>query len=112
MPHASELREWVALFLMDLAADGQGGFTEAIPASLAEDRPAKVEQLSGSEANAAEQTADRVSYKITIRYDTGITTAYRVYWRNMYLDITGIKNVDMRDEWLQLECIRREAGAQ
>jgi SPP1 family predicted phage head-tail adaptor len=108
---ARELREWVAVFLPELTSDGQGGARETIPAGLVYDRPAGVREMTGSEGPANDQTSQRVTYEITIRYDVAITTAHRVWWRGMYLDIGDVRNVDMRDTWLTLNCTQREAGA-
>ena len=110
---ASELREWIALFQMELTPDGQGGFHESIPAGLVADTPAKVETPSGPKIWAADQLGDRVRHQITIRYQPGITSVYRVMWRDRLLDIVGEpENVDARDTWLTLACERKEAGAQ
>jgi SPP1 family predicted phage head-tail adaptor len=108
----TELREWVCLFLPDVTADGAGGGYETIPAGLVYDRPAAVREISGDEVFAGDQTAQRVRFEITIRFDTGITTKHRVWWRGMYLDIDKCENVDMRDTFLKLRCMQMEAGTQ
>jgi head-tail adaptor len=110
--NASDLREWIALFQMELTADGQGGAREAVPANLAPDLPANVRTPSPRLVMAGDQLADRAEYIVTIRYQPGITTAYRVLWRDQLLDITGVKNLDGRDTWLELTCERKEAGTQ
>lgn len=110
--NASELREWIALFQMELVPDGAGGDRETVPAGLVADIPAKVAAPGGSQAFAGDQLGDRVRREITIRYQPGISTVYRVMWRNEYLDVTAVKNIDARDTWLQLTCERKEAGAQ
>jgi head-tail adaptor len=109
---ASDLREWVALFLMDLTPDGQGGYREVPPAGLAPDRPANVRQIAAQEVFASDQTADRVRYEITIRYEPAINTQYRVLWRDQYLDVTAISNAGIEDTWLKLTCERKESGTQ
>lgn len=109
---ASDLREWVALFQMELTPDGQGGFTETIPAGLIADIPAQVLTPSGTEIWSADQLGDRVRYEVTIRYQPGITTVYRVMWRDKLLDVVEVENVDMLDTWLELTCERKEAGEQ
>jgi SPP1 family predicted phage head-tail adaptor len=109
---ASQLREWIAIFQMELTPDGQGGFRESIPAGLVADVPAKVETPSGAKVWAADQLGDRVTRDITIRYQPGISTVYRIMWRNEYLDVRDVKNVDARDTWLRLACERKEAGVQ
>ena len=110
---ASDLNEWVALFMMDVAADGQGGTREAIPEDLLPDRPANVRQIAASEVASGDQTmASRARYMITIRYDAGVTSAMRVLWRGMYFDIAAVRDLEMQAEWLELECERKEAGTQ
>ena len=109
---ADELREWVGLFQMELVPDGQGGSREAVPTNIRADRPAKVETPAPRLIMAGDQKADRVQYRITIRYDPGISTVWRVQYKNHYLDITGVKNLEERDTWLELTCERKEAGAQ
>lgn len=111
MTEASDLREWIALFLMDLTADGQGGARETVPAGLTADRPAAVRTPTPRLIFDADRLADRVQYVITIRYEPSITTAWRVMWRDQYLDIVGVKNLDQRDTWLELLCERKELGA-
>jgi len=100
------------VFLPDVAADGQGGAQEIIPAGLAYDRPAAVREISGAEVFAGDQTAQRVRYEIVIRFDTGITSRHRVWWRGMYLDIDNCENADMTDRFLKLRCAQMEGGTQ
>lgn len=109
---AAELREWVSVFQMELTADGQGGYQESVPAGLVADRPASVRTPSPRLVYAGEQRADRVQHVVTIRYEPGITTAYRVMWRETLLDVTGVNNLDARDTWLELTCERLEGGTQ
>lgn len=109
---AADLREWVALFMPDLQPDGQGGYREAVPAGLEPDRPASVERPAGGQASAGDQLGDRIRHVVTIRYEPGLSTAYRVLWRDMYFDVVGLENVDQRNTWLALTIERREAGAQ
>jgi len=110
---AGELKEWIAVFLPDLAQDGAGGFVETVPAGLVADTPAKVTIAGAATVYSGEQLAARVSHTITIRYQDWLTINYRVMWRDVLLDITGLKNLDdAGDAWLELSCTRREAGAQ
>lgn len=109
----AELREWIALFQMELVPDGQGGYRETVPAGLVADIPAKVATPTGRAIAAGDQLGDRVRHEITIRYQPGVTSVYRVMWRDQLLDIVGEpENVDARDTWLKLVCERKEAGAQ
>jgi head-tail adaptor len=111
--NASELREWVGLFQMELIPDGQGGYREQVPAGLVADLPAKVATPAGREGWTGDQLGARVRHEITIRYQPAITSVYRVMWRDQFLDIVGEpENIDARDVWLKLICERKEAGAQ
>jgi SPP1 family predicted phage head-tail adaptor len=110
--NVSNLTEWVGVFLPDIAPDGQGGYVETIPSNLTEDRPANVRQLSGRQGRDNDQTADRVEFFVTIRYDSNITTDHRVSWRSRFLDITLVDDTDLEKLWLKLTCVRREKGAQ
>ena len=109
---ASDLREWIAIFQMELTADGQGGSRETVPAGLAPDLPANVRTPTPRLITAGDQLSDRVQHIVTIRYQPGVTTAYRIMWRDQLLDVTGVKNLDGRDTWLELTCERKEAGTQ
>jgi head-tail adaptor len=109
---ASDLREWVALFLMDSFPDGAGGERTSIPAGLAPNLPANIRTPSPREIMAGDQLSDRVAVFVTIRYQPGITSNYRVLWRDQYYDVTAVKNVDNADTWIELACERKEAGSQ
>jgi head-tail adaptor len=109
---ASELREWIALFIMNLVSDGQGGAREMIPPGLVADLPAAVRTPTPRLIFESDRLADRVQYVFTIRYQPLVTTAWRVMWREQYLDIVGVKNLDQKDVWLELTCERRELGTQ
>jgi head-tail adaptor len=110
--NASDLREWIALFQMELTPDGQGGSREIVPFELTANLPANVRTPTPRTIAAGDQLSDRVQHVITIRYQPGVTTAYRVMWRDQLLDIAGVKNLDGRDTWLELLCERKEAGTQ
>lgn len=109
---ASDLSEWIALFMMDLQQDGQGGFRELPPSGITPDRPANVRKVTGAEVAASDQLAGRVRYDVTIRYEPGITTAYRVLWRDQYLDVTDVTDTGNGGAWLTLRCERKELGTQ
>jgi len=109
---ASDLREWIAVFLPVLVSDGAGGDYETVPPNLVADLPASVFEPSGGQIWASDQLGARVRYLVTIRWQPGITIAHRVMWEGRYFDITWVRNVDARNTWLQLTCERREAGTQ
>jgi head-tail adaptor len=110
---ASDLREWIAVFQMELTPDGQGGYLETVPAGLVADLPANVATPRGPTIWSADQLGDRVRLEFTIRYEPGISSVYRVLYRNQLLDIVGEpENIDSLDTWLKIVCERREAGKQ
>lgn len=110
---ASELREWIALFQMELVPDGQGGYREQVPAGLVADVPAAVDTPRGPQIWSADQLGLRARHEITIRFQPGITTVYRVMWRDRFLEIVAEpENIDARDTWLKLICERKEMGTQ
>ena len=110
---ASDLTEWIALFQPSLSSDGAGGMIETEPSGLSADYPANVRQVSASSVPAGDQSlADRVRYIVTMRYEPGINTSWRVAWREMLLDIVGVKVPDTAFEFLELTCERRESGLQ
>ena len=110
---ASDLTEWVALFQPSLSPDGAGGMIETDPSGLSADYPANVRQVSAASVPAGDQSlADRVRYIVTVRYEPGITTAWRVEWREMLLDISAVRVPDTAFEFLELTCERRESGLQ
>lgn len=107
----SDLREWIAIFQMELTPDGAGGGRETPPTGIVADRPANV-RTTPRQVFAGDQAADRVQAIVTIRYEPGITPAYRVMWREQFYDIAAVKNLGNADAWLELTCERREAGGQ
>lgn len=109
---ASDLRDWVGIFMMDLVPDGAGGAIETIPADVAADTPANVTRISPRQVVASDQVADRVVYTVTIRYQPWITTTYRIMFKDQYLDIVGVRNIEERNVWLEMTCERAEAGRQ
>jgi len=108
----NSLTEWIGLFLPNLSPDGAGGYVEAPPANVAEDFPAAVQFNSGRESYLSGQQADTNELEVVIRYEPGITTAYRLSWRSAFFDIVTVENVDAADMWLRFIVVKREAGSQ
>jgi len=110
---ASDLREWIALVAPDLVPDGQGGMREQLPMiPPIADTPANVELNSGDEVFDSDQKQSLYRYTITIRYQDGITSALRIYWRGQWLEILAVINVGARDAWLEIKAERNNAGLQ
>ena len=110
---ASDLREWIALVIPDLVPDGQGGMREQYPITPPiTDTPANVVQDSGDEVFSADQKQNLYRYTVTIRFQDGVSSAQRIYWRGQWLDILSVENVDERDAWLKFAAERNNAGQQ
>jgi len=73
---------------------------------LAEVR-ASVEPLSGRELWQAQQVAAQVSHRVQIRYRPGVEPEQRVCHRGRHLEISVVRNIEERNEWLELLCIEK-----
>lgn len=85
-----------------LVDDGQGGWTEAW-ASRGEVF-AGVEPLRGQERFEAQKINAKVSHKVVIRYQAGLTPAMRVNYQGRYLTIDGVVNINEKNQTLELYC--------
>lgn len=68
---ASELKEWVAIFLPDLADDGAGGSHETVPPGLVADTPAKVAIRTANPVLQGDQLGDRATHTVTVAIKIG-----------------------------------------
>jgi len=88
--------------------DGGGGSTTAwgnistTPTVWAEVKPVR-----GSEAVDTGHLASKQMYLVTIRHRTDITTAMRIVWGSVYMNIRATQNRDMKKKYLTIEA---EAG--
>ena len=67
---------------------------------------AKVESLSGDEAQQAHQLAGQVSHRVTFRYRSRMTVRQRFKLGSRYLNIGYINDIEERGLWV--ECLCRE----
>ena len=64
-----------------------------------------VRPLSGREALTGMQREASVSHRIFIRYRDGILPSDRIVMRGNPMQIIAIINVEMRNRWLELQCL-------
>lgn len=64
-----------------------------------------VRPLSGREAMTGMQREASVSHRIFIRYRDGIFPSDRIVMRGNPMQIIAIINVEMRNRWLELQCL-------
>jgi head-tail adaptor len=71
-------------------------------------RRAKIEQLSGDEAQIARQLYPRATYRVTVDYDEVLASTggsrRSVLFNNRYLFVGAVLNPDMENVQLQLLC--------
>lgn len=65
-----------------------------------------VRPLSGREALTGMQREASVSHRIFIRYRDGLLPSDRVVMRGNPMQIIAIINVEMRNRWLELQCLQ------
>jgi len=68
---------------------------------------AHIKPVRAYEQMQAQRLGVEVSHIVTIRYRSGITEKMRLAWGNRTLNITGVRNLDEADKWLELFCMER-----
>lgn len=84
-------------------SDGQGGFTELFApiATLW----AKFEPLKAYEKFQAMQMQSPVTHKVTIRYNSSITTAHRILYDGRIFNIKEVLNIDEASAFMKLTVV-------
>lgn len=100
---AGELRERVTLQAAVAALSALGEPTKSF-VDLVSLLPAKVEPLGGGETTFVGQQRTDFTYKVTIRYYSGLTTKHRFFWDSKTLEIDSISNPDGRRVWHECLC--------
>jgi SPP1 family predicted phage head-tail adaptor len=106
---AGQLREWVRFYseAEDSGEHDDHGGIESPPADvLAYETWAKVRPLSSRELFEASQMQSETTHNLTIRYDPLFTPTpehYVKFGSRIFL-ITGVHNVDERNEWYVVNC--------
>lgn len=73
---------------------------------------ANIKPFTGKEYYHSQQQVGQVEVVITIRYRTGVIFGHRVVYENTVksitdnYEITGIVNIENKNEWLELLCKR------
>lgn len=65
-----------------------------------------VEPVTSREIYAAQQAQVSVTHRVTLRYRSDLTvTGHRLAFNGRYLAISGLRNVEERNSWLQVDCL-------
>jgi SPP1 family predicted phage head-tail adaptor len=96
------LRSRIIIEQKVFADNGFGGHTETWSALATV--WAKVEHLSGRELQMAQQVSPEITYEITIRYRSDVTTNCRINYAGQHFDIRDVKDLDNMHKWLFLKC--------
>lgn len=103
MPRTGDLTEWVTIQNVTYGHNTAGAKTETW-ATFAETK-AKVETLSGSEYTTARQTGGTITYRLWIRFRSGVLPRMRVLWGDRTLEIVAAMEQKVRwEKWIVLEC--------
>lgn len=68
---------------------------------------ANVKPLTGRELISAQKVFPETTYSVTIRYRKGVTTDLKIKYRDRWLNILGMLNLDEDDRWLVMSCSER-----
>ena len=70
---------------------------------------ASVEPTRGREYQEAQRIRPELTYKVTMRYHSGITPDMFIRWGKRFFDIVSVINVRERNEMLEIICTERIA---
>lgn len=104
---AGQLRHLVTIQTPPTSAGTRGqssGSWSTVEANV----PAKIENLTGREAERARQIAPTATHQVTLRYRSGVTTQQRLLFGSRELNIEHVNNLDERNRVLVLLC--KEGG--
>lgn len=99
--NAGELRHRVTIQSLALTSDGMGGQTETWTDFLT--AWASIEPIKGGEHYSAQQLADGITHRITMRYQAGIAAKQRVKFGTRIFGIRSVINPEERNVRLVLE---------
>ena len=100
---AGMLREPVTFQRLTRTTDGAGGFAEGWATISGAPTLAYVKPLSGRERWASQRIEATANYRAVIRYFAGLTEVDRIVIRGRPCQIRFIANLDMADEWLEID---------
>lgn len=98
-----DLRETVSFERLTRTSDGAGGFTRAWAAIIGAPTRAMIKPISGRERWASQRIEATANYRVVTRYNADLKEGDRVLIRDRPGNITFIANVDMMDEWLEID---------
>jgi len=100
---AGELRSRLALEIPQRISDGAGGAATSW-LEIAKIW-ANVTPVSASEQRSAEQRAEKITHRITLRYRNDIDATMRFTGDGRIFEIEAIFNEAERDQWLVCHCV-------
>lgn len=103
-----KMRHRITIQYRDTTADGGGG-TSATWKQLGKTYWAYFRVKSAAERFQAQRNKEQKTYVATIRYRSDVTTAHRVKFGDRYFNIIEVKNLDERDEFMDLVCVEGAA---
>ncbi len=100
---AGDLRHRLIIESPQRLSDGAGGavVTWAQVASVW----AHIKPVTAREFRSAEQRAEKVTHKITLRYRSDINATMRLVGEGRIFNIEAIINEAERDQWLKCSCV-------
>lgn len=107
--NARMLRESVVFERSARVSDGAGGYTRSWGAISGAPTRAMVKPLSGRERWASDRTEAGTNFRVVVRYFADLKPSDRVVIRGRSADIQFIGNVDLMDEWLEIDVNLGEA---
>lgn len=102
---SGKLRHRIAVQAVVRTADGIGGFTEAWTTSVT--LWAEVRAVSGNEYIQSGREESERQFRMWVRFNSGITTANRISWRGLILDILHVAETNKRNE-MEILCEVRQ----
>lgn len=100
---ARQLRESVTFQRRTRTGDGAGGYTEVFAAISGAPTRAMVKPMSGSERWASQRVEATANYRVVTRYYDGLKENDIVLIRGRTGNIRFIANVDMMNDWLEID---------
>lgn len=105
MARIGNLRERVTIQTLETSRDGFGGIVETWETMTTV--WASVQNITGREVLAAQQTNAEISHRVTMRYLDNVVPTMRLLWGTRILDINAALDADGRGRWLELLCVEK-----
>jgi len=101
--NSRQLRESVTFQRKTRTSDGAGGYTSGFATITGAPTRAMVKPLSGRERWASDRVEASANYRVVTRYTDLLREGDTVLIRGRPGNIRFIANVDMMDEWLEID---------